>query len=185
MIETGRLLLRRWLPRDRAPFAALNADPAVMEFFPRLLTRAESDALVQRLEDRWTSDGIGFAVAERRADGAFVGMVGLSRVRFGEPGPLEGALEIGWRLPRGAWGQGYATEAAAGWLAHGFGTLGAAEIVAFAVPANARSLAVMRRLGMRRDESRSFEHPSLPEGHALRRHVLSAISAEEWSTGRP
>ena len=144
MIETERLILRRWQARDRAPFAALNADPEVMRTFPKPLgPRRERRAWSARLEDRWAADGIGFAVAERKADGAFLGMVGLARVRFALP-VRRGAVEVGWRLARAHWGQGYATEAARGWLAHGFGAMGLDEIVAFTVPANPRSQAVMR-----------------------------------------
>jgi RimJ/RimL family protein N-acetyltransferase len=174
-IETERLLLRRWLPRDRAPFAALNADPAVMRHFPAPLTRQESDAVLVRLEDRWRNDGIGFAATERRSDGAFVGMVGLGRVRFAPTAPLDGAVEIGWRLAREHWGQGYATEAARAWLAHGFDTLGLDEIVAFTVPDNLPSQAVMLRLGMARDPARDFDHPALPLGSPLRRHFVFAL----------
>ena len=132
MIETGRLLLRRWEPRDRAPFAALNADPEVMRHFPKRLTRSESDAMIGRLEDRWAGDGFCFAAAERRADGAFVGMVGLARVPFALPLTPDGAVEVGWRLARAHWGRGYASEAARAWLGWGFATLGPAEVVAFA-----------------------------------------------------
>jgi ribosomal-protein-alanine N-acetyltransferase len=175
VIETERLILRRWLPRDLAPFAALNGDPEVMAHFPKPLTRGESDAMVARIEDRWASDGIGFAVAERRADGVFLGMVGLARVRFAAPTPVDGAVEVGWRLARAHWGQGYATEAARGWLEHGFGTMGLREIVAFTVPGNLASQAVMRRLGMREDPARGFDHPALPEGSPLRRHLVFAL----------
>jgi len=182
MIETERLLLRRWQARDRAPFAALNADPEVMAHFLKPASRSESDALVARIEDRWATDGIGFAVAERRSDGAFLGMVGLARLRFPEIGPpIDGALEVGWRLARPFWNQGYAAEAARAWLAHGFGALGAAEIVAITVPENRRSQAVMRRLGMRPDRARDFDHPMLPEGHRLRPHLLYALSREDWA----
>lgn len=184
MIETERLLLRRWLPRDRAAFAAINADPDVMTYFPRCLDRTESDALLGRLQDRWQADGIGFAAAERRSDGAFAGMIGIGRVHFEAGHPLDGALEIGWRLPRGFWGQGYATEAARGWLGYGFRTLGATEIVAFSVPPNHRSHAVMHRLGMREDPARRFEHPLLPRGHPLRPHLLHALGREAWKRGQ-
>lgn len=176
MLLTDRLVLRRWEPRDRAPFATLNADPEVMRHFPSLLDRRESDALADRLDAAWTAHGIGFAVAERRADGAFLGMVGLSRMRFPELGPPhDGALEVGWRLARPFWGQGYATEAARAWIGHGFHHLGVEEIVAITVPGNLPSQAVMRRLGMRPDPARSFEHPRIPEGHSLRPHVLYAL----------
>ena len=181
MIETERLRLRRWELRDRAPFAALNADPAVTRYLARSMTRAESDGLVTRIEDSWQTEGIGFAVAERRSDGVFLGMVGLARLRFPELGPpFDGALEVGWRLARAHWGQGYATEAARGWLAHGFRTLDAPEIVAITAVPNLPSQAVMRRLGMGPDPERGFDHPRLPEGHPLRPHLLFAIGRESW-----
>jgi RimJ/RimL family protein N-acetyltransferase len=186
MLETDRLLLRRWRRADRRAFAALNADPAVMRHFPKVLSRVESDALLARLGDRWAEDGVGFAAAERKADGALVGMVGLARVRFAQAGsPLEGAVEIGWRLARAHWGRGYATEAARAWLAHGFGAMAVEEIIAFTVPGNERSQAVMRRLGMRRDPARDFEHPALPEGHRLRRHVVYALAAADFRQAAP
>jgi RimJ/RimL family protein N-acetyltransferase len=181
VIETARLTLRSWREADAAPFAALNADPEVMAHFPKPLSRAERDAMLARLIDRWRGDGIAFAAAERRDDWAFIGMVGLARVRFAAPSLLEGATEIGWRLARAHWGQGYATEAARGWLAHGFDTLGLDEIISFTVPANLASIAVMRRLGMAHDPVRSFDHPALPEGHPLRRHVVYALARADWT----
>ncbi len=176
-LETDRLVLRRWQPRDAAPFARLNADPAVMQHFPKLLDRCESDALIARFEDAWSADGFSMAVAERKDGGAFVGMVGIARVRYLAETPVNGQVEIGWRLAREHWGHGYATEAARRWLAHGFGTLGLREIISFTVPANLRSQAVMHRLGMQRDPARDFLHPTLPEGHPLRPHILFALAA--------
>ena len=180
MIETERLTLRRWQARDFAPFAALNADPEVRAYFPAVLSRAESDAQVARMEDGWARDGFSMAAAERRADGAFLGMVGLARVGFA---PFEGAVEIGWRLGREHWGQGYASEAARAWLGHGFGALGLEEIVAFTAEGNLRSQAVMRRIGMRHDPDRDFGHPALAEGHPIRAHRLFAINAAAWRDG--
>jgi RimJ/RimL family protein N-acetyltransferase len=185
VIETDRMILRRWKREDRAPFARLNADPEVMSHFPKTLSRIESDALVARLNDRWAADGISFAAAERRSDGALLGMVGLAVVRFTTmASPLDGAVEVGWRLAREHWGQGYATEAARAWLAHGFEAMDVPEIIAFTAPANARSQAVMRRLGMRHDPGRDFEHPALPEGHPLRRHLVYAIGRRDWEAAR-
>ena len=142
-----------------------------MRHFPRPLTRAESDALVARFEARL--GGGRHRLRGGRAHGRTarsLGMVGLA------PGAtsrrIDGAIEVGWRLARAHWGQGYATEAARAWLDMGFGALGLAEIVAFTVPANLRSLAVMRRLGMRRDPARDFEHPAMPAGHPLRPHLV-------------
>jgi RimJ/RimL family protein N-acetyltransferase len=182
VLETDRLILRRWTRRDCAPFARLNGDPEVMTHFPAPLTRAESDATVGRLIDRWAEDGTGLGVAERKADGAFVGMVGLARVRFEAP-LLKGAVEIGWRLSREHWGQGYATEAAQRWLDYGFEDLGLDEVVSFTVPANTRSQAVMRRLGMVPDPARDFEHPSLPVGHPLRPHRVYALLRADRRAG--
>ncbi len=181
MLETERLILRRWRASDQAPFAALNADPAVMRHFLRTLTAEECRAIIGRLQDHFAEHGYGFGAVERKSDGAMIGMVGLGAARF--DGPPSPCVEVGWRLARAYWGQGYATEAARAWLEYGFGTLGLAEIVAFVVPANQRSQAVMTRLGMRRDPGRDFEHPSLPEGHLLRPHWLYAISREDWMRG--
>jgi RimJ/RimL family protein N-acetyltransferase len=172
VIETERLVLRPFEDRDRAGFAAMNADPSVMRHFPAMMSRVQSDAMLDRIAARWRDDGFGLAAVERREDGALLGMAGLSVVRLGLP--LDGAVEIGWRLVHAAWGHGYASEAARAWLAHGFSVLEVAEVVAFTVPDNLRSQAVMRRIGMSPDPSRDFEHPALPEGHRLRPHVLFA-----------
>lgn len=162
ILTTERLILRPWIPADRAPFAALNADPEVRRHFAATQTRAESDASIDRFTEHWTRDGYGFDVAERRSDGAFLGMVGLQSVTL----PSGTAVEIGWRLARAHWHQGYATEAARAWRDHGFATLGLAEIIAITLPGNAASRAVMHRLGMRRDPARDFDHSDLPPDNA-------------------
>jgi RimJ/RimL family protein N-acetyltransferase len=179
MIGTERLILRPWRAGDATAFAAINADPEVMAHFPAPLPRDESDALLGRLMRRWRETGLAFSAAERRADGAVVGMVGLSRIGFGAPSPLNGCVEVGWRLARAYWGEGYATEAARAWITHGFDAVGCDEIVAFTVPANRPSQAVMRRLGMVRDPSRDFAHPGLQPGHPLRPHILYRLRNEE------
>src|SRR5215469_17882745 len=169
-LTTPRLTLRQWCAADLAPFAALNADPKVMELMPALLTRAQSDAFAASAAAELTRRGWGlWAVAERASD-AFVGCVGLNVPSF--RAHFTPCVEILWRLAAPHWGKGFATEAARACLALGFGTLGLEEIVAFTVPANARSLAVMRRLGMTHDARGDFEHPRLPGGHRLSRHVL-------------
>ncbi len=180
VLTTGRLILRAFEPRDEAGFAAMNADRRTMEHFPAPLSVEESRALMARLGARAAAEGVCFCAVERRADAAFLGMVGLSRVRFARP--LQGALEVGWRLAPAQWGQGYATEAARRWLGWGFDALDAPEIVAFTVAHNRASQAVMHRLGMRRDPSRDFGHPALPEGHLLRPHVLHALRREDRAT---
>jgi RimJ/RimL family protein N-acetyltransferase len=169
-LSTPRLLLRRWRAGDREPFAALNADPEVMEHFPALLSREQSDRLVERIEAEFERRGHGLWALETRASGEFVGFTGLAAVPF--EADFTPAVEVGWRLARPAWGHGYATEAGRAALAFGFDRLGLDEIVSFAVPGNARSRAVMERIGMERDPAGDFDHPSLPAGSPLSRHVL-------------
>ncbi|HKD54083.1 MAG TPA: GNAT family N-acetyltransferase [Steroidobacteraceae bacterium] len=169
-LTTARLWLRQWRASDLEPFAALNADPRVMEFMPGCLTRTESDALVRRSETEIAQLGFGFWAVELRASAEFIGFVGLHAASFAAH--FTPCVEIGWRLARAAWGYGYATEGARACLQLAFGRLALAEIVAFTVPANTRSRAVMERLGMTHTPSDDFDHPRLPAGHALRRHVL-------------
>lgn len=139
------------------------------EHFPGVLTRAESDRSVDAIEAHFDRHGFGFWAVE--ADGmGFVGFVGLKVPDF--EAPFTPAVEIGWRLAHAAWGRGYATEGARGAIDHAFGTLGLDEIVSFAVPANRRSIRVMERLAMTHDPGDDFDHPGLPTGHRLRRHVL-------------
>lgn len=176
IVETERLIVRPWRDDDLAAFAALNADPAVMEHFPACLDRADSDALADRIRTVADLDsGIGFWAVEVPGVAPFIGFVGLRRV--GPEMPFAPAVEIGWRLARAHWGHGYASEAARAMLDVGFRRCHLADIVAFTVPANARSQAVMRRLGMTRDANADFEHPALPAGHPLRRHVLYRLTA--------
>ncbi|MDA0563478.1 GNAT family N-acetyltransferase [Streptomonospora sp. S1-112] len=169
-LRTARLILRPWRPEDREPFARLNADPRVMEHFPAPLTRAQSDALADRIEARMAAEGFGLWAVEVAATGAFIGFTGLSRPAF--TAHFTPAVEVGWRLAHHAWGQGCATEAATAAVHHGFTRAGLGEIVSFTAVDNLRSQAVMRRLGMTRDPADDFDHPDLPPGHRLRRHVL-------------
>jgi len=172
----GRLRLRRWRDEDREPFAAMNADPRVMEFFAKPLNRTESDALVDRIEAHFGEHGFGLWAVEVPGVAAFVGFTGLSMARFSAP--FTPCIEVGWRLAATHWGRGYATEAARLALDHGFGPTGLTEIVSFTSATNLRSRAVMERLGMRRDPADDFDHPSLPEAHPLRRHVLYRITSQ-------
>jgi len=181
-ITTERLLLREWRPGDRAPFARLNADPRVTEHLGNELDTDESDALVDGFVARWASDGYGVWAVERLEDGAFLGFTGLNSASF--EAPFTPAVEIEWRLGHKAWGHGYATEAARAALRFGFETLGLEEVVAFTVPANQRSRAVMERLGMTCDPRDDFHHPGLPTGHRLRRHVLYRLSRRAWQSQR-
>ncbi|SMF13092.1 ribosomal-protein-alanine N-acetyltransferase [Tistlia consotensis] len=179
ILTTARLCLRPWRPADRLPFAALNADPEVMRFFPGTLERRSSDALAERIEGHFAEHGFGLWAVEVLGGPAFVGFVGLSVPRF--ESHFTPCVEIGWRLAAEQWGKGYATEAARAALAQGFGPLGLAEIVSFTVLDNGRSRAVMERLGMTRRPEEDFEHPSLPAGHALRRHVLYRLRRSDWT----
>jgi len=166
-LRTERLVLRQWRDEDRAPFAALNADPIVMEHFPSTMTREASDAFVDFNMAAIADRGWGLWAVE--AEGEFVGFVGLNEPRF-RPG-----VEIGWRLARRAWGHGYATEAARAVLAFAFGELGLAEVISFTSTTNARSQRVMERIGMTRDPAEDFDHPNVTD-ERLRRHVLYRVA---------
>ena len=177
-LSTARLRLRQWRASDREPFAALNTDPRVMEFMPGCLSRAESDAVAQRSEAEIARQGWGFWATELRESGAFIGFVGLHVPSF--EAPFTPCVEIGWRLERASWGNGFATEAARECLRFAFESLALEEVVSFTVPLNRRSRAVMERLGMRRDALGDFDHPRLPAGHPLRRHVLYRMRRGDW-----
>jgi RimJ/RimL family protein N-acetyltransferase len=178
VLETSRLLLRRWRDEDRAPFAALNADPVVMEHFPAPLSAAESDTLVDRIAAGLDERGWGLWAVEVRATGSFIGFVGLNPATF--DAPFTPAVEVGWRLARSAWGHGYATEGARAALEFGFDKLALDEMVSFTTHGNVRSRQVMERLGMRHDTADDFDNPNVAEGHLLRPHVLYRLDRESW-----
>jgi ribosomal-protein-alanine N-acetyltransferase len=173
-LRTERLRLRRWSDDDLEPFAALNADPVVMEHFPAPLTRAESDDLVARIESTFEDEEVGLWAVEVTATGSFAGFVGLWPATF--EAHFTPAVEVGWRLAREHWGHGYAPEAARAALADGFERLGLEEIVSMTAVGNDRSRRVMEKLGMTRDPADDFEHPKMPAGHRLRPHVLYRLS---------
>jgi RimJ/RimL family protein N-acetyltransferase len=170
VMRTGRTVLRPWEASDLEPFASLNADAEVMRYFVSPLTRAESDRLARRFIDHFQAHGFGFWALEIPGTSRLAGFVGLMHVSFSAS--FTPAVEIGWRLARPMWGRGYASEAARAAVRFGFERLGLAEIVACAVPGNARSRAVMERIGMVHDPVGDFDHPLVPAGHPLRRHVL-------------
>ena len=182
ILTTARLRLRQWREEDLAPFAALNADPQVMEFFPKILTRAESDVVAGRIRDHFARHGFGLWAVEAPGVVDFMGFVGLAVPSF--EAHFTPCVEIGWRLAREHWGHGYATEAATAALAFGFGDRALEEIVAFTVPANIPSRRVMGRLGMRRLPSDDFEHPAIADGHPLRSHVLYRLRRADWKPRR-
>ena len=178
-LSGGRVRLRRWREADRQAFAAVNADPRVMEFFRGCLNRAESDAMVDGIEQHFGEYGFGLWAVEIPGVAGFIGFTGLSHARL--RAHFTPCVEVGWRLAYEHWGNGYATEAARLALGHGFGTLALPEVVAYTSASNIRSRAVMERLGMRRDPAEDFDYPALPEGHALRRHVLYRLDSGSFS----
>lgn len=178
VIRTGRLVLRRWLQRDRGPFAVMNADPEVMAYFPAPLSREDSDVFVERIEAGFDQHGFGLWALELRATGVFIGFTGLAVPGF--EAAFTPAVEIGWRLQRPAWGKGYATEAARAALQVAFDEIGLPEVVSFTSTGNERSQAVMHRLGMTHDPADDFDHPRVPPGSPLRRHVLCRLAANRW-----
>jgi len=172
--KTSRLLLRPWREADREPFAAMNADPAVMEFFPSLQSREASDASIDAWQSQLAAQGWSNWAAELIESGQFIGFVGLSVPRRALP--FSPCVEIGWRLDRRFWGRGLATEAARAALQFGFERLSLDDIVSFTAVGNLRSRAVMERIGMR-NAHQDFEHPGVPEGHPLRLHCLYRIAS--------
>lgn len=176
---TDRLSLRQWRAADLEPFAALNADPLVMAFMPRCLSRAESDDFLDKAQAGVARRGWGLWAVELRASGELIGCVGLGVPTF--QAHFTPCVEILWRLRNASWGYGYATEGARACLRFAFENLALREVVAFTVTANTRSRAVMERLGMRRDAGGDFDHPRLPAGHPLRAHVLYRIRRPEWA----
>lgn len=170
VLETERLILRRWQASDRPLFAKLNADPLVMEFLTTPLSRTESDLLADRIESHFQHHRYGMYAVESRPDKTFIGFVGLNIPSF--EAAFTPCVEIGWRLAAEYWGKGLATEGAKEVVRYAFDNLRLGQLVAFTVPANTRSRRVMEKLGMSYDPSDDFDHPSLPPGHPLRRHVL-------------
>jgi 3-dehydroquinate dehydratase/shikimate dehydrogenase len=179
-IATDRLLLRPWRASDRAPFAALNADPRVMEWFPSLLTAEVSDRMAEVIDARLREQGWGLWACEVPGVADFIGFVGLNPAQ--ETLGYE-SVEIGWRLAAEYWGRGYAPEAALASLVFGFDTLGLGEAVAFTSTGNAKSRRVMDKIGMTHDPGRDFDHPRVPDG-PLRRQVLYRITREEFEAER-
>lgn len=174
-LRTSRLVLRPWRDEDLPAYAELNADPRVMEHFPALLSRDESDAQAGRIRKHWDAHGFGIWAVEIVGGAPFVGFIGLQHVPFAAA--FTPAVEVGWRLAHDAWGHGYATEGARAAIEHGFGPLGLREIVAMTLASNQRSRRVMEKLGMRRAHGEDFDHPRIPEGNALRRHILYRIAS--------
>ena len=170
MIDTDRLILRRWRDADRKPFAAMNADPEVMRYFPSTLTADQSNLMVDRIEAGFETAGWGLFAVEVKGAQAFIGFVGLMEIN--PKVPCAPGVEIGWRLDKAAWGHGYASEAARACLDLAFTTVGLAQVLSFTAVPNLSSQAVMQRIGMIREPTLDFDHPLVPEGDRLRSHVV-------------
>jgi 3-dehydroquinate dehydratase / shikimate dehydrogenase len=175
------LILRPWTEQDLEPFAQLNADARVREYFPGLLSREESDASVMLASKRIQRCGWGFWAVSLVETGEFIGFIGLEEVYFSAPfNQSAPVVEIGWRLAFNHWGKGYATEGALAALKYGYETLGLEEIVSFTTVTNQRSRNVMEKIGMHHNPQDDFDHPAFPEGHPLRRHVLYRLEKKRW-----
>lgn len=175
-LKSERLLLRPWCQADYREFANMSADPDVMAYFPALMTPAQSTALAKRFNNELRNRGWGLWALERVQDGQFIGFTGLNPFL---DLPIEDGIEIGWRLCRAAWGQGYASEAARRCLQFAFENLSLAAVDSFTALSNVRSIAVMQRLGMS-DTGQTFLHPRVPQDSPLSEHVLYRITEEQW-----
>ena len=176
-IETERLYLRQWQASDFAPFAEMNADPKVMEYFPKLLTTSMSNTIAKKCQSLIDDNGWGFWAVSLKETDTFIGMVGLNNANADMP--FSPAVEIAWRLDNDYWGLGYATEAARASLNFAFDTLGLDEVVAFTAVINKRSQLVMERLGMTNTQE-NFYHPMINPNHRLAEHVLYKITRQQW-----
>lgn len=181
-LETERLLLRRWRERDRDAFAALNADPEVMEHLPAVLTPEESDQLLRRIDRQFEEFGFGLWAVDIKWAKRFIGFCGLAVPTFQTH--FTPAVEIGWRFAKDQWGSGYATEAAKAVIDFGFEQTDLDEILAWTIPVNQRSQRVMQRLGMKRAPDLDFDHPRLLHDDRFRRQVVYRIKREQWAEGR-
>lgn len=175
---TPRLILRPWRDSDRGPFAKINSDPRVMEYFPHVLARAESDAFVDQITMHFAEHRFGLYAAELAADRSFIGYIGLAVPKF--TAAFTPCVEIGWRLAADHWGKGLASEGAREIVRFAFATAGLDSLVSFTVPGNRRSRHVMEKIGMMRDPAEDFDHPALPAGHPLQRHVLYRLHKADW-----
>ena len=175
IFETERLIIRNWRDEDRPVMAAIAGNPQARIHLPGLRSRAESDQFIDRQIETIARLGCGFAAVEYKANGAVVGDGGIKPVPDNLPLEGEGRFEIGWQLDPRYFGMGLASEAARGWLKHGFGALGLDEVVAYTAAINTPSEKVMQRIGMTRDPALDFDHPKLPEGHPLRPHIVYSI----------
>lgn len=179
-IETERLILREWRDADRAPFHAMSSDPRVMATLGPLMSRAESDALIDRVQAHQMEHGHTVWAMERKTDASLLGWCGVVVVAI-DGLPITGLPEIGWRLAHHAWGQGYAREGAEASLDWAFGTRGMEKIWAYTSTVNTRSWGLMERLGMVRDHDMDFEHPNVADSSPLKQHITYSIGRDQWT----
>lgn len=177
-LQSKRLILRSWCDADREVFAEMSADPRVMEHLPSVLSRSESDAFIMRIREHFDQKGFGLWAVEAKGVAPFIGFAGLSVPTF--EASFMPCVEIGWRIATPFWGKGYASEGARAALTFAFETLRLDEVLSWTVPANVRSTRVMEAIGMMRDPTDDFDHPSVPDGHRLKRHVLYRLSRSQW-----
>lgn len=177
MINTPRLILRQWQDTDLEAFCEMNADQEVMQYFPEPLSHQQSLAMAEKIRQLIDKNGWGFWAVERKNDRAFLGFVGLNQVKAALP--CVPCVEVGWRLAKAYWGDGYATEAAQASINFGFNVLQLTRIVAFTATVNTPSIAVMQRLGMHNTQC-NFGHPDVPVTHPLHEHVLYDISVQQY-----
>lgn len=178
ILKTKRLILRPWCEEDFEPFARMNSDPRVMEFFESILTTQESNDLAKRISNKLEAQGWGLWAVSAPEVSDFIGFIGLSETSFNAH--FTPAVEVGWRLAYDFWGHGYASEGALEALKYGFNTLNLNQIVSFTTVQNRRSIEVMKRIGLHRDPADDFDHPKLPDGHRFKRHVLYRLNRSEW-----
>lgn len=174
--ETERLIFRRWQELDSMPFYKMNSDPDVMEYFPKTLSRTESDSLIERIENSFEDRGYGLWALELKDNKAFIGFLGFNFTDL--ESDFTPCIEIGWRIDKNYWGKGYATEGASKCLEVGFNTFFFQEIYSFTSKENTRSEKVMKRIGL--TYVKEFNHPRIDENHWLCRHVLYRLKKDEF-----
>jgi 3-dehydroquinate dehydratase/shikimate dehydrogenase len=183
IIQTARLILRKWREEDLQAFAEMNADPIVREFFPSTLNKDESDQLALNIIKDINEQGWGFWALSTKDSDDFIGFIGLSKPTF--QAHFTPTVEIGWRLAHHFWGKGYGTEGALAVLKYAFETLHLPEVTSFTAVQNVRSQKIMKKIGLHHDPVDNFDHPLLADGHWLKRHVLYRLTKEEWNKSQP
>lgn len=168
IIKTDRLGLRSWKEKDHESFAKMNADPRVMEHFPFLMTREQTDAYLTRIYNHFDEYGYGVYAVDILDSNEFIGYIGFSCPTW--ESYFTPCVEVGWRLKSESWNKGYATEGALACLEYGFKELGLDAIYSWTATDNKASERVMQKIGLVKIDE--FDHPRIEKGHRLERHVL-------------